>query len=324
MIWKKFTIDTTTAAVDFISQALSEEGVEGIEIEDNMPLTKGDIHDMFIEEEPEIFPTPLDDDGKAKVHFYLDGSMTTTSLEKMLDNIKCALTEVAIYVDAGPLTITVGESDEEDWLNNWKQYFHPFTIDDVLIKPTWEMIPEGMEDKLLIAIDPGAAFGTGTHETTKLCVRAVRKYVSEGDRVLDVGTGSGILGIIALKSGASFVLGTDLDPSAVQTAKENADVNLIPEEKFEVVLGNIIDDEDIKKKVGGEYDLVVANILAPAIILLQNEIPNHIKDGGIFIVSGIIDTKEKEVKEAFEKNNLWEYVETAHEGEWVSITYKKR
>ena len=320
MIWKKFTIDTTTAATDFISMALNEEGVEGIEIEDYIPLTDEETREMFVDILPEI----PEDDGHAKISFYLDGEMTDTALAKMLSNIEQALKEVATYVDAGPLTITAGESDEEDWLNNWKKYFHSFTVDDVLIKPTWEEIPPEAEGKLLLSIDPGAAFGTGTHETTKLCIRAIRKYIHEGDRILDVGTGSGILSILALKSGASYAIGTDLDPSAIIAARENAEVNGINQEDFTIIAGNIIDNEPTKNEVGGGYDMVAANILAPAIIMLQNVIPYHIKDGGIFIVSGIIDSKEADVKAAFDNNASWEYIETAHDGEWVSIVYKKR
>lgn len=319
MIWKKYTIDTTTAATDFISQALSEEGVEGIEIVDNVPLTSDDIQEMFVDILPEI----PEDDGTAKIHFYLDGDMTEEALANKIDDIKVALEGVASFVDAGPLTITEGETNDEDWRNNWKKYFHPFMVDDVLIKPTWEQMPEDSNHSLMIEIDPGAAFGTGSHETTKLCIRNIRKFIKDGDRILDVGTGSGILAILALKSGASYALGTDLDPFAITAARENADVNEIPEKDFDIIAGNIIDDDEIKKECGDGYDMVLANILAPAIIALQEEVPAHIKDGGIFIVSGIINTKEAEVKEAFAKNCAWEYVDTTYEDEWVSIVYRK-
>ncbi len=319
MIWKKYTIETTTEAVDFISEALSECGVEGIEIDDNVPLTDEDTREMFVD----ILPELPEDDGSARVSFYLDSDMDPDKRAAMLASVRDALDEVAGWCSAGPLTVTEGESCDEDWLNNWKKYFHPFTVDDILIKPTWESVPEGAGDKLLIEIDPGAAFGTGSHETTKLCTRAIRRYVHEGDRVLDVGTGSGILSIIALRSGASYALGTDLDPAAITAARENAAVNSIPDEDFDIVAGNIIDDPAVKERVGSGYDLVCANILAPAIIMLTDVIPSHIKDGGIFIVSGIIDSKEADVRAAFETNPAWKLLEVTHDGEWVGMTALK-
>ena len=186
MKWKKFTIQTTTAAEDFISEKLSEIGIEGIEIEDKVELTANDTKGMFIDVLPDLGP----DDGEALVSFYLDD---TYDVPKTLAAVKMALEEVASFVNAGSCEITASETEDKDWMNNWKQYFKPFVVDDLLIKPTWEEIPEGMEGKKLIQIDPGMAFGTGKHETTQLCIAGIRKYVKPGDNVLDVGTGSGIL-----------------------------------------------------------------------------------------------------------------------------------
>ncbi|MBP3927400.1 MAG: 50S ribosomal protein L11 methyltransferase, partial [Clostridium sp.] len=212
-----------------------------------------------------------------------------------------------------------------DWINNWKQYFKPFTVDDILIKPTWETIPEEHKDKLLIQIDPGTAFGTGMHETTQLCIRQLKKYVTGETKVLDVGTGSGILGITALKLGAKEVFGTDLDENAIVAVGENLEANGISTEKFKVLQGNIIDDKAVQDAAGYEcYDVAVANILADVIILLQKEIPVHIKKGGIFITSGIINMKEEAVKEAFAANDAFEVVEITHQGEWVSVTARKK
>ena len=320
MKWTRFTIETTTQATDFISSELADCGVEGIEIQDNVPLTDEDTREMFVDILPEI----PEDDGTARVSFYLDGDMDPEAEAAVLSDVRAALARVADYCDAGPLTITRGDTSDDDWLNNWKQYFHPFTVDDILIKPTWEELPEGSEGRLLVEIDPGAAFGTGSHETTRLCTRALRRYVKPGDRVLDVGTGSGILAIIALLSGASFALGTDLDPCAITAARDNARVNRIGDGDFDIVEGNIIDDPDVAERVGGDYDIVLAKILAPAIIMLQKVIPEHIKDGGIFIVSGIIDSKEDEVRRSFLANPAWELLETAHDGEWVSMTARRR
>ena len=318
MKWKKFTIQTTTAAEDFISEKLSEIGIEGIEIEDKVELTANDTKGMFIDVLPDLGP----DDGEALVSFYLDD---TYDVPKTLAAVKMALEEVASFVNAGSCEITASETEDKDWINNWKQYFKPFTVDHILIKPTWEEIPEEHKDKLLIQIDPGTAFGTGKHETTQLCIRQLEKYVKPGVKVLDLGTGSGILGIAALKLGAEYVFGTDLDENAITAVHENLAANDIPEEKFGVIQGNIIDDKATQDAAGYEcYDIVVANILADIIIMIQKQVPFHLKKGGIFISSGIIDMKEQAVREALEANDAFEIIEVTRQGEWVSFTARKK
>lgn len=169
------------------------------------------------------------------------------------------------------------------------------------------------------------AFGTGKHETTQLCIAGIRKYVKPGDAVLDVGTGSGILSICALLSGADHVVGTDLDENAIDAAHENAEVNGITPEQYKVLIGNLIDDQAIKDEVGYEaYDVVVANILADVIIALQAVVAVHVKHGGIFITSGIIDMKEQAVLDAFAKNPEFEVIDVLHQGEWVSIVTRRK
>lgn len=318
MKWTKFTLKTTTEAVDLISSMLDELGIEGIEIEDNVPLSEADTKGMFIDILPELPP----DDGTAKVSFYLED---LSNLEDLLRNIEEGLDDLSEFVNVGERTIAVSETEDKDWINNWKQYFKPFTVDDILVKPTWEEIPAEHADKLLIEIDPGTAFGTGKHETTQLCIRQLDKYIKGGEKVLDVGTGSGILGIAALKLGASEAFGTDLDENAVVAVRENLEANHIPAEKFGVVQGNIIDDKAIQDQAGYEcYDIVVANILAPVIIMLQGEIAPHLKHGGIFITSGIINTKEEDVRQAMEANPELEIVEINHQNDWVSITARRK
>lgn len=318
MKWNKYTIETTTAAEDFISSMLADLGVEGIEIEDNVPLTAEDTAKMFIDILPELPP----DDGTARVSFYLDDD---DDAERILKEVREGLEELKQFVDIGEGTIAASETEDKDWINNWKQYFKPFTVDDILIKPTWETIPEEHKDKLLIQIDPGTAFGTGMHETTQLCIRQLRKYVTGDSKVLDVGTGSGILGIAALKLGAKEVFGTDLDENAIVAVGENLESNAIPAEKFTVVQGNIIDEKQVQDQAGYEcYDIAVANILAPVIILLQGEICRHIKHGGIFITSGIINTKEQDVKDAMAANEELEILETTYQGDWVSVTARRK
>lgn len=317
MKWKKFTLTTTTAAVDLVSSMFDEIGIEGIEIEDNVPLTEKETKGMFIDILPELPP----DDGTAKVSFYLDDDADE---ESILAQVREGLEELKLFVDLGTCEIEASETEDKDWINNWKQYFKPFTVDDILIKPTWETIPEEHKDKLLIQIDPGTAFGTGMHETTQLCIRQLRKYVTPETKLLDVGTGSGILGIAALKLGAKEVFGTDLDENAITAVGENLESNDIGVDRFTVVQGNIIDDKEIQDQAGYEcYDVAVANILADVIIMLQKEIPVHIKKGGIFITSGIINMKEEAVREAFAANDAFEVVEVTYQGEWVSVTAKR-
>lgn len=318
MKWNKFTLSTTTEAVDLISNLFDEIGIEGIEIEDHVPLSEADTKGMFIDILPDVGP----DDGTAKVSFYLED---LSDLERILREIEEGLDDLSQFVDVGERTITTSETEDKDWINNWKEFFKPFTVDDILIKPTWETVPEEHKDKLLIQIDPGTAFGTGMHETTQLCIRQLRKYVNSESKILDVGTGSGILGIAAIKLGAPEVFGTDLDENAIVAVGENLEANGIPGDQFEVVQGNIIDDKAIQDQVGYEcYDIVVANILADVIILLQKEIPVHLKHGGIFITSGIINMKEEAVKEALMANEELEIIETTYQGEWVSITARRR
>ena len=318
MKWKKFTLTTTTEAVDLVSSMLDDVGIEGIEVEDNVPLTEKETKGMFIDILPELPP----DEGVAKVSFYLDDD---DQVEETLRRVEEGLDELAAYTNLGQRSIEASETEDKDWINNWKQYFKPFTVDDILIKPTWETIPEEHRDKLLVQIDPGTAFGTGMHETTQLCIRQLKKAVDSGTKLLDVGTGSGILGITALKLGAKEVWGTDLDENAITAVGENLEANGISGEHFHVLQGNILNDPSVQEWAGfGCYDVVVANILADVIILLVDEIPVHLKQGGLFITSGIINMKEQAVLDAFAKNPAFEVLEVTRQGEWVSVTARKR
>ena len=319
MKWNKYTIETTTAAEDYLSSALMDLGIEGVQIEDNVPLTKEDQAEMFIDFLPELPP----DEGISYVSFYLeDNGQDDTEL---LKQVKTTIEEMRNVVDMGTGKITSDQTEDLDWINNWKKFFSSFYIDDILIKPTWEELKEEDRDKFLIEIDPGVSFGTGKHETTQLCIRQLEKYVKPGVKVLDLGTGSGILGIAALKLGAEYVFGTDLDENAITAVHENLAANDIPEEKFGVIQGNIIDDKATQDAAGYEcYDIVVANILADIIIMIQKQVPFHLKKGGIFISSGIIDMKEQAVREALEANDAFEIIEVTRQGEWVSFTARKK
>ena len=318
MKWKKYTIETTTAAEDFMSSMLMDLGIEGIEIEDNIPLTKEDQADMFTDFLPELPP----DEGKSHVSFYIEDDGTDQS--EILKKVKIGLEELRDTVDVGSGMILSSETEDLDWINNWKKFFSSFTIGNILIKPTWEDVKPEDKDKFMIEIDPGISFGTGKHETTQLCIRQLIKYIKDGHpKVLDVGCGSGILSIVALKLGASEVVGTDLDADCMISTRENMKVNHLDEKLGTFYVGNLIDDVDLQKQVGTEeYDIVVANILADVIIPMAPVIPDRLKKGGYFITSGIIDFKEDEVRDAIEKTGL-KVIEINHQGEWVNITAQK-
>lgn len=318
MKWNKFTLKTKTDVEDIIISTLADIGIQGAEIEDKQPLTEEDKKQMFVD----ILPDMPEDDGVAYLNFYLDED---ENVEEMLEKVNAELSELRNFVDIGEGTITTSETEDKDWINNWKQYFKQFYVDDILIIPSWEEVKEEDRDRMIIHIDPGTAFGTGMHETTQLCIRQLKKYVKDGMDILDVGTGSGILGITALKLGAGHVFGTDLDENAITAVHENLAANEIPEEKFDVLKGNIIDEKAVQDTAGYEcYDIAVANILADVIILLQAEIAAHIKKGGLFITSGIIDMKEQAVLDAFAGNSAFEIVEVTRMGEWVSVTARKK
>ena len=316
MKWNKFTLKTRSEVEDIVISTLADVGIEGVEIQDKQPLTESDKQQMFVD----IMPDIPDDDGIAYLNFYLD---VDENKEKVLADVRAALAEMQEFLDLGECTITESETEDKDWINNWKQYFKQFYVDDILIIPSWEEVKPEDRDKMIIHIDPGTAFGTGMHETTQLCIRQLKKYVTKDTELLDVGTGSGILSIIALKLGARHAVGTDLDPCAVPAVEENKEVNGIPVEAFDMMIGNIIDDKEVQDKVGYEkYDIVTANILADVLVPLTPVIVHQMKPGAVYITSGILDVKEEVVKEADVAAGL-EVVEVTHQGEWVSVTARK-
>ena len=316
MKWNKFTLKTRSEVEDIVSSTLADVGSEGVEIQDKQPLTESDKQQMFVD----IMPDIPDDDGIAYLNFYLD---VDEDKEKVLADVRAALAEMQEFLDLGECTITESETEDKDWINNWKQYFKQFYVDDILIIPSWEEVKPEDRDKMIIHIDPGTAFGTGMHETTQLCIRQLKKYVTKDTELLDVGTGSGILSIIALKLGARHAVGTDLDPCAVPAVEENKEVNGIPVEAFDMMIGNIIDDKEVQDRVGYEkYDIVTANILADVLVPLTPVIVHQMKPGAVYITSGILDVKEEVVKEAVVAAGL-EVVEVTHQGEWVSVTARK-
>lgn len=331
MKWKKFTIKTTTLAEDIVVATLDEIGIQGAEIEDKQPLTEEEKAQMFVD----IMPEGPADDGIAYVNYYLEED---EDAEAILENVKEALEELRSFMDIGEGTVTASETEDKDWINNWKQFFSQFYVDDILIIPSWEDVKVEDQDRMVLHIDPGTAFGTGKHETTQLCIRQLKKYVTPETELLDVGTGSGILGIVALKLGINHVVGTDLDPCAVPAVAENLENNglgtgastditeasELVNPKFELIIGNIIDNKEVQDKVGYEkYDIVVANILAEVLVPLTPVIVNQLKPGGIYITSGIIDVKEELIVETVQKAGL-ELIEVTRQGEWISVTARKK
>ena len=316
MKWNQFRLKTTTEAEDIVSSMLADLGIEGVQIEDKIPLTQSDKEQMFVD----ILPDMPEDDGCAYLTFYLDEEVDR---HEMLLKVRQELEEMRSYLNVGDCTIEESQTEDVDWVNNWKQYFHQFYIDDILVIPSWENVEAKDSDKMVIHIDPGTAFGTGMHETTQLCIRQLKKYVTEDTEILDVGCGSGILGMLALKFGAKHSVGTDLDPCAIDATYENMDNNGISRDQYEVMIGNIIDDKEVQDKVGYEkYDIVAANILADVLVPLTPVIIHQLKKGGIYITSGIIEDKEEVVVEAVKKAGL-EVLEVNHQGEWVSVTARK-
>ena len=316
MKWKQFRLKTTTQAEDIVSSMLADLGIEGVQIEDKIPLTEQDKEQMFVD----ILPDIPDDDGTAYLTFYLDEE---EDVAPVLMNVRKELEDMRAFLDVGECTIEESETEDVDWVNNWKQYFHQFYIDDILVIPSWEKVKPEDSDKMVIHIDPGTAFGTGMHETTQLCIRALKKYVTSETEVLDVGCGSGILGMLALKFGAKHSLGTDLDPCAIDATHENMEVNGIRKDQYEVMIGNIIDDKAVQDAVGYEkYDIVAANILADVLVPLTPVIIHQMKPGAVYITSGIIEDKENVVVEAVKAAGL-EVLEVNHQGEWVSVVARK-
>lgn len=327
MKWMRFRLKTVTDMEDIIISTLYDIGLEGAQIEDKIPLTALEKEQMFVD----ILPDGPEDDGVAYLNFFVekqeDGSLSvqgeTMDVETLLARIESELEELRMFCDIGEGTVTVDETEDIDWINNWKQYFHQFYIDDILVIPSWEEVKPEDSERMVLHIDPGTAFGTGMHETTQLCIRQLRKYITPQTELLDVGTGSGILAILSLMFGAKHAVGTDLDPCAVPAVAENCETNGIPAERFDMMIGNIITDREVQDRVGYEkYDIVVANILADVLVPLTPVILRQLKPGGVYITSGIINDKEQTVVDAVKAAGL-KVLEVNYQGEWVSVTARK-
>lgn len=319
MKWKKFRIKTITDAEDIIISTLYDIGLEGAQIEDKVPLTAAEKEQMFVD----ILPDGPEDDGIAWLSFFVeeteDGHLLVdgeeTDEESVMENVRRELEELRVFCDIGEGSISVDETEDIDWINNWKQYFHPIPVGEkLLIRPTWEEAydPQG---RTVLHLEPGLAFGTGTHETTRLCLELLEKYLKPGMSLLDVGCGSGILSVAGLLLGAEKAVGVDIDALAVKTAGENAQTNGV-EEKFQGICGNLTD------QVAGKYELVVANIVADIIILLTKDITRYLNPDSIYLMSGIIDTRVQEVRDALEPR--FTILEERQEKGWFALAAKQK
>lgn len=333
MKWMRFRVRTRTDAEDILISFMEDIGLSGAQIEDNVPLTAAEKEQMFVD----ILPEGPADDGTAVLSFFLeeteDGKLvvdeTLQTPEEIREKMAAKIEEIRAFSDVGEGTIAIDETEDIDWINNWKQYFHQFWIDDVLVIPSWEQPEKVMENGrekvpgLVFHIDPGTAFGTGMHETTQLCIRELRKYITPDTVLLDVGTGSGILALLALKLGIKCAVGTDLDPCAVPAIEDNIAANGVDPALFKVILGNLIDDPEVQREVGEEcYDVVLANILPDVLIPLTPRAVRCMKPGAVYITSGILIERAESVKEAMRAAGL-EVTGETRQGEWCCVVGKK-
>ena len=317
MKWNKYRLKTTTQATDFVCGLLIELGIHGMEVEDNVQLSREEKEKQFIDYLADL----PEDDGTAYISFYTEEN---DSAETVLEQLREKLKEAGSFVDVGEGSIEKSMTEDVDWVNNWKKYFRSFTVNNFYIKPTWEEVDEAHKGMQMIEIDPGTAFGTGKHDTTQLCMKQLMKYVKAGDKILDLGCGSGILSIVAKKLGAGAVTMTDIDGAAIAASKENFEVNHISADDVTMIEGNILEDEVMQADFEREqYDIVVANILADVIIPIAGIVDRFLKQGGVFISSGIIYMKEEEVKESINRNENLKLIHIEKQGDWRAIMAEK-
>ena len=346
-----------------VSAVLMDYGINDVQVENNVQLTDEELNQMYADFVKELPP----DDGSCSLSFYMEfeDSEDPTEKDRLIAALAEGLDEAVSLFGIEPVKLVCEDFNSSDWENNWKAFFKPFSVDRILIAPTWEEIPEdltsvtpvdeietfvhsagrektavsqeaaskkedGLEKTaapdLIIRIDPGMAFGTGTHETTRLCLRALQKYGRPKEDVLDLGCGSGILGIAAMKLGAKRIVSVDIDEQAVQVAEENFEINGILKESAAFYTGNVVENETLQQEIlkNGKFDIVTVNILADVIAVMMPTLDRYLKEGGTLITSGILNEKEELIREAISANPNLNLLEVHHDGDWVSITAERK
>ena len=325
MIWNKYTVRLNAEDEDPVAAVLYDLGIEGLEIEDNAVPSETDTDNPF----GDVLPDLPDNDNGAAISFYVEKENDDGTLAERVKEAVLSLGEV-IDIDSVSFESTV--SDDDDWKDKWKEFFHTFYVGNIKIVPTWEADSENTPDEnsdMTLYIDPGMAFGTGSHESTRLIIEQLKENTKPGCRMLDIGTGSGILGIIALKYGAGHVVGTDIDPAAFPPLLENLRNNGIEEKDFTVLDGDLITDEGFRRDViskgseDGKYDLICANIIAEILAEITPLVPEMLEDDGVYIMSGILDTKLDMTLDSVKKAGL-EVMDVKRMGEWCSVCCGKR
>ncbi|WP_313342920.1 50S ribosomal protein L11 methyltransferase [Sedimentibacter sp.] len=322
MNWTEITIYTTTNGIEIINGSLIKLGINDAVIEDASVFEDFLYNDTlnwdYYDEELANMKSC-----ESCIKVYLadnnQGRQLVTEVKKIIESMRKQYKDI----DLGRLEIETQILNDEDWANNWKQYFKPFAVSDkIIIKPTWEELKESVDDKIILEIDPGMSFGTGQHHTTRLCIEQIIKYMEKDMEVLDMGCGSGILSIASVLLGAKRALGIDIDENAVKTAKENAALNNILDDRFTVYCGDVTEDENLQRKIGfNKYDMIAVNIIAQIIMGMSSTFPKFLKKGGLVIASGVIKKYVEDVVKDFEGLGL-EILEINDSEEWLSITAK--
>lgn len=322
MYWEKYSIKTKIDFVDLICAQLIDLGIDGVEIIDNVQISEEDAKGMFIDVLPDV-----EYSDEAIINFYLEPDSKN---EDIILKVKDGLNDLSSFTDIGEINIEESNTEDKDWINNWKKYFKAFYIDNIYIRPSWEDNSSENNADIVIEIDPGTAFGTGAHETTQLCIKQLKKYIeliknkNDDIKMLDIGTGSGILGIAGLKLGVKEVFATDLDENCIVAVNDNLDKNGIDKKLFNLIIGNVINDINIIDNNKFEaFDIATANIFAPIIVQLMKIMHNFIKVNGYFITSGIINDKEQMVLDSINSNDNFKLVEVNYQGEWVNVTMQR-
>lgn len=358
MKWNKYTIETKTEAEDEIISLLMSLGIEGVEIEDDVPLTKKELEAMFVDPDAkELMPDTVQIEEGARISFYLritededsetlcidssdtvDASYTihdklwsNDEIKNLLIKLHSGLKNLSKRKDIGSGIITTDSTEQSEWIDKWKDYYKPMLVSNILIIPYWEEIPGEYQSEIeqgkihVVKLNPGSAFGSGSHETTRLCVDGIRKYLNHGDKMIDIGAGSGILGFSALCNGASHVYSVELDPACKHIMAENMKLNDVDDKAFEIGIGNILEDEKMKDDAGSDYDILVANILAPVTVTLSKNgmADSLVKKGGFFITSGIARHREGEVLSAFANNDNWKIIDKESTDDWTLLVAER-